>query len=146
MNETPSFIEAKETNIRDLLRNRFFEIPIYQRPLSWNQDNFQDFVEDIKDALESGETNYFLGTILLKGDKNSIFYEVVDGQQRLTSLMVLLAVFRDNLNDQQIQKWLVEEGDKYAGIPTRERIKVWKDLEEVFSEYVYKMGGTVRLI
>ena len=103
MNETPSFIEAKETNIRDLLRNRFFEIPIYQRPLSWNQDNFQDFVEDIKDALDSGETNYFLGTILLKGDKNSIFYEVVDGQQRLTSLMVLLAVFRDNLNDQQIK-------------------------------------------
>ena len=139
-------IEAKEINVRDLLMNRFFEIPLYQRPFSWNEENFQELMNDIRDAIDSEEENYFLGTILLKTKEDGITYEIVDGQQRLTSLIVLLAVFRDYLNEQKMQKWLVDEGDEYAGIPTRERIKIWRDLQEIFSEYVYKNGGTRKFI
>lgn len=139
-------IEAKEVNVRDLLMNRFFEIPLYQRPFSWNEDNFQELVEDIKDAIDSGEENYFLGTILLRTKEDGITYEIVDGQQRLTSLIILLGVFRDYLNNQRLQRWLIEEGDEYARIPTRERIIVWNDLKEIFSEYVYKNGGTIKFI
>lgn len=146
MPQEKPIIEAKEINVRDLLRDRFFEIPLYQRPFSWNEENFQELVDDIRDAIDNEEENYFLGTILLRAKEDGITYEIVDGQQRLTSLIILLAVFRDCLNEQKMQRWLVDEGDEYAGIPTRERIRVWKDLQEIFSEYVYKSGGTKRFI
>jgi len=146
MPQEKPIIEAKEINVRDLLMNRFFEIPLYQRPFSWNEENFQELVDDIRDAIDSEEENYFLGTILLRTKEDGITYEIVDGQQRLTSLIILLAVFRDCLNEQKMQKWLVDEGDEYAGIPTRERIRVWRDLQEIFSNYVYKSGGTKKFI
>ncbi len=148
MQRTSLILEAKEVNIRDLLRDKFFEIPIYQRPLSWAEDNFQKLVEDIKDAIDSGEENYFLGAIILSKDNttDNITYKIVDGQQRLTSLIILLAVFRDYLNESKLQKWLMDEGDEYAGIPARERIKVWEDLQGIFSKYIYKHGGTIQFL
>jgi len=145
MQQTSLILEAKEVNIRDLLRDKFFEIPIYQRPLSWTEDNFQKLVEDIKDAIDSGEEGYFLGAIILKRI-DDITFEIVDGQQRLTSLLILLAVCRDYLKDNKLHKWLMDEGDEYAGIPARERVKVWKDLYKLFQEYVYKPGGTTRFL
>ena len=143
-------IEAKEINVRDLIMNRFFEIPIYQRPFSWNEDNFQELVDDIGDAIDREEKNYFLGTVLLKTEEDGITYEIVDGQQRLTSLIVLLAVFRDHVDDPEIKEdikaCLVQRGLRIGGIPTRERIRVWRDLEKIFSEYIYKDEGTVRFL
>ncbi len=70
MPQETSRIEAKEIKVRDLLSNHLFEIPIYQRPFSWNEDNFQALVEDVSDAMESGEESYFLGTVLLRRKKN----------------------------------------------------------------------------
>jgi len=139
-------IEAEEVNVRDLLLGKLFKIPIYQRPFSWNEENFQELVDDIKDAMDSGEEIYFLGTVLLKRLEDEVTYEIVDGQQRLTSLVVLLAVFRDCLNYPKLQKWLEEEGDEFAGIPTRERIETWNNLQEPFSKYIYSHGGTVRFL
>ncbi len=150
MSQEKSRIEAKERNIRDILLNRFFEIPIYQRPFSWNDENFQALVDDIRDAMESGEENYFLGTIILKRGADGITHEIIDGQQRLTSLLILLAVFRDYIDDPKIKEdikiYLIERGSEIGGIPTRERIRVWKDLETIFEKYIYEDEGTVRFI
>ena len=146
MAKESSIIEAKEINLVQLFTNKFFVIPIYQRPLVWSEDNFHDLVEDIKDAIDSGEESYFLGSILLKTHEDKNTYEIIDGQQRLASIVVLLAVFRDHLNEPKIQKWLMQEEDEYAGIPAEERIKVWDDLSEVFSKYIYSYGGTSKFI
>ncbi len=150
MPQEKPIIEAKEINVRDLLMNRFFEIPLYQRPFSWNEENFQELVDDIRDAIDSQEENYFLGTILLKAEEDGITYEIVDGQQRLTSLIVLLAVFGDYANNPEVKEdikaCLVQRGLRIGGIPTRERIRVWRDLEKNFSEYIYKDRGTVRFL
>jgi len=146
MDQKRTAIEAEEVNVRDLLLGKLFKIPIYQRPFSWNEENFQELVDDIKDAMDSGEEIYFLGTVLLKRAGDEVTYEIVDGQQRLTSLIVLLAVFRDCLNNLKLQKWLEEEGDEFAGIPTHERIGIWDDLQESFSKYIYNLGGTVRFL
>ncbi|WP_048086352.1 DUF262 domain-containing protein [Ferroglobus placidus] len=136
--EVSSKIEAKEIIVRKLLSNHLFEIPIYQRPFSWNEDNFQALIEDILDAMESGQESYFLGTVLLKS-QDSVTYEVVDGQQRLTSLIILFAVARDVLKDSEFKtdiqyNYLIQRGSVLGGVPDRERISVWKDLRELFSK------------
>lgn len=142
-------IKAEEIKLRDLLTNRLFEIPIYQRPFSWSEDNFQALIEDISGAMESNENSYFLGTVLLRR-KGDITYEIVDGQQRLTSLIILFAVARDMLSDSgfkdDLKNYVIQRGSQLGGIPDRTRIQVWENLKDLFSRYIYKENGTIRLM
>jgi uncharacterized protein with ParB-like and HNH nuclease domain len=90
------------------------------------ESNFQDLIDDLISA--NGRGQYFLGTLVLhkKSEKNT--YDVVDGQQRLTSLLILIACIRDLIEDQQYKKNLqgkiVQEENKVDGIPEMPRISV----------------------
>ena len=75
--------------------NNFYKIPNYQRPFSWEKDQFSDLVSDFIASDRSKE--YFLGTIVLHKSESELV--VVDGQQRLTSLLILLACLRDKIDD-----------------------------------------------
>lgn len=144
-------IEAKEVKVKELFSPSFiFEIPIYQRPLSWEKDNFEILFEDIFDAINSGESQYFLGSIILhEHEKEENKYYLVDGQQRITALAILMAVIRDfnvtiNLNKlkEKLNSYLYQEEDKYAEIPEEMRIIPWEDLKDIFLKYIYKHNGT----
>ena len=64
-----------------------YEIPLYQRAFAWEESQLVEFVEDINDIAD--DSNYYIGTLIVS--KNGNKYEVVDGQQRLTSLYLLLS-------------------------------------------------------
>lgn len=66
-----------------------FEIPVYQRAYSWEKDQWQTFLSDLLDQIE-GENNYFYGNILLETIKKDVRYEIIDGQQRLTTLTIFI--------------------------------------------------------
>jgi hypothetical protein len=120
----------------------FFAIPDYQRPFAWEENNFQELIDDLIDA--QGGEQYFLGTLVLhkKAEKNT--YDVVDGQQRLTSLLILFACLRDLIVDPKFRKTLqgkiVQEENKVDGIPEMPRISV-KD-RQTFREVVLEDTGT----
>lgn len=143
--------KAGDTLISNCFRNNIYEIPIYQRPLSWTEEQFQLLVEDILDAMVSGEDNYFLGSIILKRIRH-LHYEIVDGQQRLVSLLILFAVARDYLSKfassqrekdtlsrilTALENYIIEPGDPLANIPEKPRIKPWRDVENIFEKYIY---------
>jgi len=140
-------IEAKEVTVGKLFSPDFlFKIPIYQRPLSWEKDNFDQLFEDIYDAMNSNEKQYFLGSIILQErehEKNK--YDIVDGQQRLSALAILMAVIRDNTQNSTLEKkltsYLYQDEDPYKGIPAETRIISWQDLKEMFTKYIYKPKG-----
>ena len=122
----------------------FFQIPDYQRPFSWDADNLDDLVTDLDEAPR--QSNYFLGTLILHSTGRSS-YDVVDGQQRLTSLCILLACIRDSENlaedpdvRDQIQGMLHQKAASLSGVPARSRLHV-KDLE-VFNKVVIQQNGT----
>ena len=93
-------------NLRALFSNKVFRIPNYQRGYSWGERQLSDLWEDLNDISMDDEGNYishYTGTIFLSAANrkdipdNEIwaqdsqeFYNVVDGQQRLTSLVILL--------------------------------------------------------
>ncbi|KAB0586026.1 DUF262 domain-containing protein [Comamonas kerstersii] len=122
----------------------FFNIPDYQRPFAWEDSNFQDLIDDLISA--QSEKNYFLGTIVLhkKNERNS--YDVVDGQQRLTSLLILFACLRDLIADPLFKKNLhgkiLQEENRVDGIPEMPRVSV-KD-RQIFREIVLENGGTLQ--
>lgn len=73
-----------------------YQIPIYQRPYKWGDDEVDKLWEDIFESYQNHEPNYFLGSIITAGSSNGGKYlDVVDGQQRLTTLIILMATIRD---------------------------------------------------
>lgn len=120
----------------------FFRVPEYQRPFSWEADNFDDLIDDVVTANK--EQEYFLGTIVLHERDNKGNYDVVDGQQRLTSLMILLACLRDRVEAGDfkagIQAKILQPENVVDGIPEKIRLEV-KD-REIFGEIVLAEGGT----
>ena len=79
-------------NSETMTLSKFFKdyyiIPDYQRGYSWQDKQIEDFWEDITSAIKK-EVNHYFGTVYLKSIPDGV-YEVIDGQQRLTTLFVLL--------------------------------------------------------
>ena len=84
-------------SIKEIFGNAdsLYQIPRYQRPYSWGDEQLEKLWEDLVDAKEN-EPNYFLGSIITaKPEDNNNYLDIVDGQQRLTTLTILLCVYRD---------------------------------------------------
>ena len=85
-------MEAGVKHIQEIfLNNITLRIPYFQRAYVWKEDNWERFISDMLDLLETKD-NYFLASVILKkAGENELGYEqydVVDGQQRLTTLVV----------------------------------------------------------
>lgn len=92
---------AVDQSIEEVLNRGFYLIPRFQRPYSWTLDNVGDFWTD---TMQSGSPDYFIGSVIVyeTGDvkeqrRSSPQYAIVDGQQRLTTITILLAAIRDSL-------------------------------------------------
>jgi hypothetical protein len=83
-----NMVEPKIINIKTLFKNKL-AIPEYQRPYKWDNKNCNELFFDIKNAFDAGKSAYRLGNIILHTKKNGIL-DVVDGQQRIITLLLLL--------------------------------------------------------
>lgn len=89
---TPELLTVKELFGQ---RGVHYEIPIYQRNYAWGKEQIDQLLDDIWKASTSSAGDYFLGNLIVapKSQQNGddvTTYEVVDGQQRLTTLFMLL--------------------------------------------------------
>jgi hypothetical protein len=85
-------IKPVDVSVNKLLKSSFYRIPRFQRPYSWDRENVSDFWTD---ALVSDDQDYFIGSFVVFKEPSSDKLLVVDGQQRLTTITLLLAVLRD---------------------------------------------------
>ena len=92
-----------------------FTIPVYQRAYAWEIKEWKTFLEDIIEQVE-GDNNYFFGNILLETIKKGVKYEIIDGQQRLTTLTIfmrsLLTVLRERIKAGEILNFSIDEKEK----------------------------------
>ena len=88
-------IESTDQDIRTLLSSGYYKIPRFQRPYSWDRENIQEFWDDI---IRDSPLDYFIGSMVVF-KSGSQYYGVVDGQQRLTTITILLCVLRNTLDD-----------------------------------------------
>lgn len=68
---------------------KHFIIPVYQRAYSWGKEQWDVFLEDLIEQT-NGSNNYFYGNILLETLVKDKQYEIIDGQQRLTTLVIFI--------------------------------------------------------
>lgn len=148
-------IEVSKVDFKGLFSEQFwFVVPEYQRSYVWQTDNITELVEDLQYSHQHKPDNdYFLGSLVLKKLNESSFpeYEVLDGQQRLTTFFIMMAVLRDFVNHPQykqtIHKKIYQEADKLDNIPARTRIvyKIRDDVEEFINLFLIKENGTISL-
>jgi len=73
----------------------YYQVPSYQRPYSWDAEQIDELWEDIYAAFDNDEEEYFLGSIILTKHGRDNYLDVVDGHQRLTTLIILFCTLRD---------------------------------------------------
>ncbi|WP_202051800.1 DUF262 domain-containing protein [Methylomicrobium sp. RS1] len=74
-----------------------YMVPIYQRNYAWQVEQIEQLLDDIKDAMHDGKSCYFLGNLMVTELKETpTCFEVIDGQQRLTTLYLLLTFLEGN--------------------------------------------------
>ena len=150
-------IDSKMLPIKDIFK-KWFCIPNYQRSYVWEKDQVSDLLDDIYEAYlknkgikDKGE--YFLGSLVLKSnnteDKTYVDYDVLDGQQRLTTLFLIIAVIRDFNTDCQktASKFIYQEADIYENIPERSRIifNVRDDVKKFIDKFVIPKNATLKI-
>lgn len=125
----------KPLKIKELLsNNNKYSIPIYQRNYAWGEKEITQLIQDIVDySIEKPNTPYYLGTLVVYEKKNSndeIVFETIDGQQRLTTLTILLSALKNNqsiLNFSNDISWFT------LNLAFDSRIKSTETLKDVFT-------------
>ena len=119
-------VAAQETTLQDILEGtKQYIVPLYQRPYQWGkaqlQDLWNDIIELTEDRQEGDRSSHFIGSLVLAPPPVSVAggvatFLVVDGQQRLTTLTLLLAAIRDYRDE--------KEPEAEAGIEIHNRFLV----------------------
>lgn len=117
-------MNAKDVALRDLLERRIqLQIPIYQRTYDWGEKNCRQLYDDIVNAGRMGKT-HFIGAITHSGKKEQPVdvpcYQIIDGQQRITSIMLLMRALKDSDGipdglDSRIDHLLFNVGEDKSG-------------------------------
>ena len=88
-------IENHKYSIEEAFRECFYIVPDYQREYVWTEKEVHQLLEDIDEQIDAGTTReYFIGTVLVSPTNQKNHYEVIDGQQRLTTFFLLLCALK----------------------------------------------------
>ena len=148
-------IKSEKILLKDVF-SMWFRIPEYQRPYVWGYEEIHDLLDDLTFAATSRpEAEYFLGSLVFQAkpadkgagrdfDEN----DLLDGQQRLTTLLLMLAVLRDLSDDDEIketcQGCIHQKANKLKRIPERVRVEfhIRENAQKFVDTYLKTAGGT----
>jgi len=148
-------IDGDRIEIKDLFSNFWFNVPEYQRNYVWETEQINKLLDDLVYAFKNNkDDDYFLGPLVLqeKESKNYKEYDILDGQQRLTTLTLLFAVLRDLTDDEILikicNKFIYQEENRFIGIPAKLKLNyvIREDVREFLNNYVKEKNGTNKII
>lgn len=148
-------IKGEQRPLQKVFCNDFvLRIPDYQRPYAWKLDNAQELLSDLLAFMGDGSAKlddlppYFLGSIVLAKDDAKPEADVIDGQQRLTTLTILLAALRASTGSpfrEGMTEFLYQAGNPVTGAPDQYRLRLRLRDAEFFREFVQASDGLEKL-
>jgi uncharacterized protein with ParB-like and HNH nuclease domain len=150
-----SALDTGHKYIKELFqKDRFYNIPEYQRPYVWGPEQVRTMCEDLAAALAQDKNReYFLGCMIWNSKRElnhgtpHVYHDILDGQQRFITLYLLHAVVRDLSTNASVKskvgQRLQQEGDDLEEVPERNRLQfsIRQD-EEFFQQFVLTEQGT----
>ena len=147
-------IYGGEYSISKIFSDDFsFEVPPYQRPYAWTVKQAGELLDDLLEALGNSDHNidllnpYFLGSIVLIKDSEPLS-QIIDGQQRLTTLTILFAALRASLPKKYSKNFdslIYQEGDEIRNTPDTYRLSVRGRDNDFFQRHIQKVDGFSKL-
>lgn len=148
-------IESDKLFVKDVFQ-KWYRIPEYQRPYVWGNDQVSELLDDVYQARKSNpDAQYFLGSMVLKktdkqeGETKYEEYDLLDGQQRLTTLFLITAVVRDMATSNESRKktcrdTIYQMANPDDSIPERSRIvfDIRDKVRDFVNDYVKTDNGT----
>ncbi|GAA9651828.1 hypothetical protein HpHCM45_01650 [Helicobacter pylori] len=105
-----------KTTIKEIFQAEGYSIPNCQRDYAWKDKNFKDLWENLEEAIEYNKKGqgHFIGTMVVaKNEDNKKLYDIIDGQQRTTTIFMLSHVLANEQNEkdkQETRKYLYQKG------------------------------------
>ncbi|MDG2916793.1 DUF262 domain-containing HNH endonuclease family protein [Bisgaard Taxon 10/6] len=120
-----------------------YEIPDYQRPYSWEEEHIKQLFDDLYEFFQrKTDESYFLGSIVVIKQDNKPKADVVDGQQRLTSLTILFAALASYLSGkykESVENYLQQPENLAESIPSQPRLTLRKRDNDFFNKYIQNL-------
>lgn len=135
-------IENHKYSIEEAFRECFYIVPDYQREYVWTDKEVNQLLEDINEQIDAGSAReYFIGTVLVSPTEQKSHYEVIDGQQRLTTFFLLLCALRHLLQKepeaQLLNRLISDSYTTSSGIETRLKLDPrYENASEVMNKLV----------
>ena len=142
-------IENHKYSIEEAFRECFYIVPDYQREYVWTDKEVHQLLEDIGEQIDAGTAReYFIGTVLVSPTDQKNHYEVIDGQQRLTTFFLLLCALRHLLQQepeaQHLNRLISDSYTGSTGIVTRLKLDPrYESAAEVMAKVVEINGDPV---
>jgi len=151
-------IKSEKILVKDIFSAMWFRIPEYQRPYIWSSDEVNELLDDLTFANnEKPDYEYFLGSFVFQSkradpgsgmqfDEN----DLLDGQQRMTTMLMLFACIRDLAQDEEAKKdcqsAIYQKGSQYRNVPERNRLvfAIRQSVQDFVDEFIKTEGGTDR--
>lgn len=130
--ETPRGLRAQMLNVAAVLTRKPLKVPRYQRAFTWGEREVRQLIRDLWRAYERRSAFYFIGQIVLVTNAGKL--EVSDGQQRLTTLTMIIAYVRDRLQAR------AQHYQFFVLICEQPRLTVREDDINFFRGYVQEPG------
>ena len=156
----PETITAQEAPVVNIFNDKYrFVIPPYQRPYAWTSEQAGQLLDDILYALNGIDdmakvkdaSPYFLGSIvIIKESTHEACAEIVDGQQRVTTLTILFCVLRElatmDPGAQELHKYVQEDSNLFAGVSGDFRLTVRERDSEFFQSNLQEKNKLRKLV
>ena len=138
-----SKITGKEFQLMKIFSPDFdYHIPSYQRPYAWTDEQTGMLFDDLWDFYQAElDDDYFLGSIVLIKEENEPYADVIDGQQRLTTLTILIAAIAERLTGttrENCNKYLRDPGNELEGLSALPRLHL-RDKDQPFFRNMSRM-------
>jgi hypothetical protein len=148
-------IRGSEYPLKKIFSDDFvFTIPRYQRAYAWTTEQSEELFQDLLRAMDNYEKSiddlppYFLGSIVLIKEDDEPDAQIIDGQQRLTTLIMLLAALRSLIKSEyaeSLTSFLCEKGNVIIGTPKRYRLRLRERDAQFFQKYIQDEGSIEEL-
>lgn len=124
---------SNQQSLNQFFTRKILHVPKYQRSYAWEKQNVRELYEDIQEAYETSSTHY-IGTIVLAKTDSKDIYNIVDGQQRITTIIMFINGIIENLIDDQdknyYKRFYIKSKDLYRLTPLERDITFFNNLLE----------------
>ncbi len=149
-------IKSEKILVKEIFSSLWFRIPEYQRPYIWGRDEIDDLLDDLRYAHdEKPDQEYFLGSFVYQTKKAGSVpgqhfdeNDLLDGQQRMTTLLMLFACIRDLSDNDEVETVcsasVFQKGSAITRVPERTRIvfAIRDTVQEFIDRFVKPANGT----